>query len=115
MEELKKVGYKVISKDNYGLPALIWYCSIKKGNYGPFIAVEKRWVTETSKEKKVKATKYAGKSFNFPIEGEKARNMITSISALVIKAISLSDEFHTKQQEVDDALDELARAEYEGL
>jgi len=92
MEELMKVGYKTISKDENGKPASIWYCCVKRGQYGPFIAVEKHWVHKTTKEGKILLSKYAGKSFNFPIESAKATAMIGAISELVLKAITLISE-----------------------
>ena len=102
MEEIMKVGYKTISKDENGNPASIWYCSVKKGQYGPFIAVEKHWVQKTSKEGNILQSKYAGKSFNFPIESVKATAMITALYDLVTKAIKLTQdmpEFKTAEKE----------------
>jgi len=87
----------VINKDENGLPAAIWYAVIKKGNYGPFISVEKRWVRKVRKDGKITETKYAGKSFNFPIDPEKATAMINAIRDLVLKAVSMSTEFTTAE------------------
>lgn len=98
MEELMKVGYKTISKDENGNPASIWCCSVKRGHYGPFIAVEKHWVQKYTKEGKILQSKYAGKRFNFPIDSVKATAMITSIHDLVMKAVKLTEsmpEFKT--------------------
>jgi len=102
MEELMKVGYKTISKDENGNPASIWCCSVKRGQYGPFIAVEKRWVQKTTKEGKILQSKYAGKSFNFPIDCVKATAMNEAISGLVMHAIKLTQdmpEFKTAAEE----------------
>jgi len=92
MEELMKVGYKTISKDENGKPASIWYCAVKKGQYGPFISVEKHWVQKVTNEGKILASKYAGKSFNFPIESAKATAMIGAINGLVLKAVKLTQD-----------------------
>jgi len=113
MEELMKVGYKTISKDENGNPASIWYCCVKRGQFGPFIAVEKHWVQKTTKEGKILASKYAGKSFNFPIESAKATAMIGAINGLVLKAVKLTqdmpefktaaeEEFHETSEELED-------------
>jgi len=101
MEELKKVGYKCISTDENGNPAAIWYGSIKQGNYGPFISVEKRWVSECTKSGKIVRTKYAGKSFNFPINATKGKAMIEAIYALVNKALTVAAEFSNAEEETE--------------
>jgi len=113
MEELMKVGYKTINKDENGNPASIWYCCVKRGQYGPFIAVEKHWVQKVTKDGKILASKYAGKSFNFPIDNKKATTMITDINELVMQAVKLTQElpefknavevqFHESSEELDD-------------
>ena len=103
MEELKRIGYRTVLKYEDGTPRLIWACSIKKGQYGAFISVDKRWVTESNAKGAPVKTEYAGRGFNFPLDETKCMNMLTDIAMLVKKAVSCANEFKTVQAGIEEA------------
>jgi hypothetical protein len=105
MEVLKRCGYITVLTFEDGKPRLIWAAFIKRGIYGPYISVEKCWVQSHTKKGQAKELKWAGKSYNFPLDTEKAEQHLKDLATLVHAALRSSKEFSTAQTDLQNGED----------
>ncbi|MDF2956833.1 MAG: hypothetical protein OD814_000455 [Candidatus Alkanophagales archaeon MCA70_species_1] len=95
MEVLRYVGQKVIWRDDKGMPKQVLKCFIKRGNYGPFISIERHWVQKVENGE-VMETKWAGWSISFPYDKNRALTLLRSIKEL------LGEVFNEASESYDD-------------